>query len=118
MIHPVAALVGALAGAILGSFLATLILRWPQGRGVMRGRSACDSCGRTLGPRDLVPMLSALASRGQCRSCGARIDPLHGRVEAGCAIVGASARVRRDRSRADAERAQGVTAGQPRSTTV
>lgn len=91
MIHPVAALVGALAGAILGSFLATLILRWPQGRGVMRGRSACDSCGRTLGPRDLVPMLSALASRGRCRSCGARIDPLHGRVEAGCAIVGALA---------------------------
>ncbi|MFC3441724.1 prepilin peptidase [Sphingobium rhizovicinum] len=91
MIQPVAALIGALAGAILGSFLATLILRWPQGRGVMRGRSACDGCGRTLGARDLIPMLSALMSRGRCRTCGGLIDPLHGRVEAGCAIIGALA---------------------------
>ncbi|MEC9018475.1 MAG: prepilin peptidase, partial [Pseudomonadota bacterium] len=64
MMSPLAALLGALAGAILGSFLATVIIRWPQGRGVMRGRSACDSCGRTLGPRDLFPLVSALLSRG------------------------------------------------------
>ncbi|MCI4589522.1 A24 family peptidase [Sphingobium sp. BYY-5] len=88
MIQPVAALIGALAGAILGSFLATLILRWPQGRSVMRGRSACDGCGRTLTARDLVPLLSALLSRGRCRTCGAGIDPIHGRVEAGCAFIG------------------------------
>nr|WP_278254206.1 A24 family peptidase [Sphingobium sp. BYY-5] len=81
-------MIGALAGAILGSFLATLILRWPQGRSVMRGRSACDGCGRTLTARDLVPLLSALLSRGRCRTCGAGIDPIHGRVEAGCAFIG------------------------------
>jgi leader peptidase (prepilin peptidase)/N-methyltransferase len=91
VIQPAGVLIGALAGAILGSFLATLILRWPQGRSVMRGRSACDGCGRTLTARDLVPMASALLSGGQCRTCGARIDPLHGRVEAGCAIIGALA---------------------------
>jgi leader peptidase (prepilin peptidase)/N-methyltransferase len=91
VIQPIPALIGALAGAILGSFLATLILRWPQGRSVMRGRSACDSCGRTLTARDLIPMLSALLSKGRCRTCGAAIDPLHGRVEAGCAIIGALA---------------------------
>jgi len=91
VIDPWAALFGAVAGAIAGSFLATLILRWPQGRGVMRGRSACDGCGRVLGAIDLVPMLSALVQRGRCRSCGAAIDPLHGRVEAGCAIIGALA---------------------------
>ncbi|AOF97157.1 prepilin peptidase [Sphingobium sp. RAC03] len=91
MIEPVAALIGGLAGAILGSFLATLILRWPQGRSVMRGRSACDGCGRTLGARDLIPLFSAMMQRGRCRSCGAAIDPLHGRVEAGCAVIGALA---------------------------
>jgi leader peptidase (prepilin peptidase)/N-methyltransferase len=91
VIQPIAALIGAMAGAILGSFLATLILRWPQGRSVMRGRSACDGCGRTLSARDLVPLFSALVQRGRCRSCGARIDPLHGRVEAACAIIGALA---------------------------
>jgi leader peptidase (prepilin peptidase)/N-methyltransferase len=36
-------------------------------------------------------MLSAVASGGRCRTCGAEIDPLHGRVEAGCAIIGALA---------------------------
>lgn len=91
MIEPVAALIGGLVGAILGSFLATLILRWPQGRSVMRGRSACDGCGRTLGAQDLIPLFSAMIQRGRCRSCGAAIDPLHGRVEAGCAVIGALA---------------------------
>lgn len=85
------ALIGAVAGAILGSFLATLILRWPQGRSMARGRSACDGCGRVLSARDLIPLLSALVQRGRCRSCGAAIDPLHGRVEAGCALIGALA---------------------------
>lgn len=91
MIQPVMALVGGVAGAIIGSFLATLILRWPQGRGVARGRSACDGCGRVLGVRDLVPLLSALVQRGRCRTCGTAIDPLHGQVEAGCALIGALA---------------------------
>ncbi|MDI1295076.1 MAG: prepilin peptidase, partial [bacterium] len=88
MIHGWMALLGGMAGAIAGSFFATLILRWPQGRGLVRGRSACDGCGRVLGVIDLVPMLSALIQRGRCRTCGARIDPLHGRIEAGCAIIG------------------------------
>lgn len=91
MIQPIAALTGALAGAILGSFLATLILRWPEGRSVMRGRSTCDGCGRTLTARDLVPLFSAMAQRGRCRTCGGRIDPFHGRVEAACAVIGALA---------------------------
>ncbi|HKY80522.1 MAG TPA: A24 family peptidase [Sphingobium sp.] len=91
MIDPLSAMLGAVAGAIAGSFLATLVLRWPEGRGIMRGRSACDGCGRVLGAVDLIPMLSALVQRGRCRTCGAGIDPLHGRVEAGCAIIGALA---------------------------
>lgn len=91
MIAPLAALSGGVAGAIAGSFLATLILRWPDGRSIVRGRSACDGCGRVLGPADLAPLLSAAIYRGRCRSCGAAIDPLHVWVEAGCAIIGAIA---------------------------
>ncbi len=91
MIDPLAALIGAVLGAIAGSFLATIILRWPKGEGVARGRSRCDGCGRALTVRDLVPLLSALAQKGRCRSCGAAIDPLHGRVEAACAVIGALA---------------------------
>src|SRR3546814_4832372 len=76
----VIALAGAVAGAIIGSFLATLIFRWPQGRSVVHGRSACDGCGLTLGGRELVPLFSALAQRGRCRDCGAALDPLPWRM--------------------------------------
>lgn len=91
MIDPLAAVLGGVAGAIAGSFLATLILRWPEARSVMRGRSACEGCGRVLSAADLVPILSAIVQRGRCRTCGARIDPLHLAVEVGCAIIGALA---------------------------
>ncbi|EQB33044.1 prepilin peptidase [Sphingobium ummariense] len=91
MIDPLAAAAGGIAGAIAGSFLATLILRWPQGRGIARGRSACDGCGRTLRSTELVPLLSWLVQRGRCRACGARIDLLHPLVEMGCALIGGAA---------------------------
>lgn len=91
MIAILPALAGAVMGAIAGSFLSTIILRWPQGRGVMRGRSACDACERTLGMVDLVPIVSAIAFRGRCRTCGAAIDPVHRRMEWACALVGALA---------------------------
>lgn len=78
-------------GLIVGSFLATLVIRWPQGRSVARGRSACDACEKKLRWWELVPLLSALASRGRCRECGARIDQRHVLIEAACGLVGAVA---------------------------
>lgn len=81
-----------LIGLLLGSFIATLVLRWPAGRSVL-GRSQCDGCGRSLGAADLVPLLSALLSRGRCRTCGAPIAPFHWRVELGAALTGVAALV-------------------------
>ncbi len=80
---------GAILGLIFGSFFAALITRWPEGKSVLRGRSACDGCGRALRASELVPLLSALALRGRCKTCGAGIDPLHWRMELGCAFIGA-----------------------------
>ncbi|MCY7398241.1 MAG: A24 family peptidase, partial [Sphingomonas bacterium] len=71
--------------------LATLILRWPAGEQVTRGRSRCDGCARTLAPIELVPLLSRWMLGGKCRSCGAVIDLLHARVELVAALVGAIA---------------------------
>jgi len=34
---------GAALGLVAGSFLAAAAIRWPDGRSVVRGRSACDS---------------------------------------------------------------------------
>ncbi|MDQ2893321.1 MAG: prepilin peptidase [Pseudomonadota bacterium] len=81
----------ALLGAIVGSFLAALVVRWPQGRSVMRGRSRCDACDCTLEPRDLVPLLSAAVLRGRCRTCGARIDPRHWQIELAALGIGMAA---------------------------
>lgn len=83
--------IGAGLGLIAGSFLATLVLRWPQGRGIATGRSACDHCARPLGVTELVPLLSFLASRGRCRTCGGAIDRRHPLIEAGMAAIGALA---------------------------
>lgn len=89
MIWPiVGAGLGFLLGAIIGSFLATLILRWPAERSV-GGRSSCDHCHHQLGPADLIPLLSALATGGRCRSCGHPIEPTHWQVELAAALVGA-----------------------------
>lgn len=81
-------LIGGGLGAIIGSFLGAIVLRWPRDESVVKGRSRCDSCGRTLGLLDLIPLVSALLQRGRCRRCGARIDPAHAIMEWGCALIG------------------------------
>ncbi len=78
-------------GAVIGSFLAAVLVRWPEGRSVARGRSSCDSCRRTLRARDLVPILSWFLSKGRCRYCGEEIDRRHLAVEAGAALIGLTA---------------------------
>lgn len=80
---------GALLGLIIGSYLATLALRWPSGEAASNGRSRCDGCGKTLGWPDLIPLLSYLARRGRCGSCGTRIDPVHPITELAAALIGA-----------------------------
>ena len=58
-------------------FIAALVAdRWPQGRGIVAGRSRCDARGRTLAARDLAPLLPFLSLRGRARRCGAPI-PRH-----------------------------------------
>lgn len=68
-------------GAVIGSFLATLVIRWPQDRSVLKGRSHCDGCDVVLAPRDLIPLFSAALARGRCRHCAAPIDPVHWQIE-------------------------------------
>lgn len=66
-----------LLGAVFGSFIATVAIRWPEGRSAGKGRSECDVCTKTLRAHELVPILSYFAQRGKCRACGARIGPSH-----------------------------------------
>ncbi|MBS0504140.1 MAG: prepilin peptidase [Proteobacteria bacterium] len=84
-------LFGFVLGAIAGSFLSTAAIRWPKGGQMMRGRSACDSCGRVLGVIDLIPIAGFLIRRGRCATCGAAIDRRHLWIEIAAALIGAVA---------------------------
>ena len=80
-----------LLGVILGSFVATLVVRWPAGRSVVHGRSACDGCGRTLRAAEMVPLLGFAWMRGRCATCGGTIDRAHPAIEALALAIGVAA---------------------------
>ena len=60
-------------GASIFSFLGVVIWRLPRGESVVKGRSHCPACARTLSAAELVPCLSFLVQGGRCRGCGAKI---------------------------------------------
>lgn len=80
-----------LVAPFVGSALGTLVQRLPRGRPIALVRSACESCGRALGPLDLVPIASYVALGGKCRSCRSRIAPFHLWIELAALGVAASA---------------------------
>ncbi len=69
-----------LFGLIIGSFLNVFILRARVF--TLSGRSACMSCGETLKPYDMIPVLSWIMLRGRCRNCGSAISWQYPIVEA------------------------------------
>lgn len=68
-------------GLCLGSFLNVVIHRLPRGESIVRPRSHCPRCARTISARDNVPVVSYLLLRGRCRHCRAPISPRYVAVE-------------------------------------
>ena len=58
-----------LLGSVMGSFLDCLADRLVDGQSPLNGRSHCNACGHVLLPRDLIPIISFLVSKGRCRYC-------------------------------------------------
>jgi leader peptidase (prepilin peptidase) / N-methyltransferase len=86
-----------LLAPFVGSFLGVLVRRLPQRRPVVWTRSECESCGRSLGLREMVPIASYLALRGRCPTCRAPIARFHIVIElAALGVAGWAASVESD----------------------
>ena len=82
----------ALLGACMGSFLNCMAWRVVHGESVLRGRSHCDACGHMLGARDLVPIVSYLASGGRPLLWGQALPASrYGRGDLGSSVRDAAA---------------------------
>lgn len=80
------ALLAFVIGLSVGSFLNVVILRTNAGSS-FGGRSRCLSCQAQIAPKDLIPVLSFIALRGKCRSCGERISWQYPLVEFGTGLL-------------------------------
>ena len=76
-----------LLGLIMGSFINCWAWRSIHGESVLAGRSHCTTCNHVLGVRDLVPVVSWLASGRKCRYCGQPISARYPATELVCAVV-------------------------------
>jgi leader peptidase (prepilin peptidase)/N-methyltransferase len=79
--EPLLAAAGLAPGLAVGSFLNVVAARVPDGRSVVRPRSACGHCGETIASYDNIPVVSYAVLRGKCRKCGARIGLIYPAVE-------------------------------------
>ncbi|MFY9854757.1 MAG: prepilin peptidase [Terracidiphilus sp.] len=69
MIRILGTIFAGLFGLAFGSFLNVCLSRWPAGESVVKPRSHCRQCNRTLTWWENVPLVSWLALRGRCRTC-------------------------------------------------
>lgn len=70
-----------LCGLAVGSFLNVLADRFSRNESVIKGRSYCESCKKTLGIKDLVPVFSFLYLGGKCRYCKTKLSWYYPLVE-------------------------------------
>jgi leader peptidase (prepilin peptidase)/N-methyltransferase len=81
------AMLFAIAGLVAGSFLNVCIHRIPLRESVVWPVSHCTVCQRQLAWFENIPIVSWLALRRRCRTCGAAISAMYPLVELATAVL-------------------------------
>src|SRR3989344_1771030 len=82
-------------GLAIGSFLNVVSMRYADGspqkgelsRSMLRGRSHCPYCEKTLSWYELIPVVSFIIQKGNCRSCGHKLSLQYPIVELATGII-------------------------------
>ena len=74
-------------GTAFGSFALAMVDRMKANKDWVKGRSECDKCKHRLGPKDLVPLLSWLSTRGRCRYCKVKLSVAYPLTEILCGLA-------------------------------
>ncbi len=77
----------ALASPLIGSGIAAGAARFANGAGWDFTPSSCPACGRRLGWRELIPLVSWVAQGGKCRGCSAPISQSYPLIELAAVVV-------------------------------
>ncbi|MDV2581860.1 prepilin peptidase [Alkalibacillus haloalkaliphilus] len=64
-------------GLVLGSFYNVVGLRVADKQSIVTPRSHCPACSKTLKWYELLPVLSFIIQKGQCRHCGNKVSPIY-----------------------------------------
>ena len=70
-----------LLGLLWGSFANVCIVRLPENKGVISGRSCCPKCKKKIIWYDNIPVISYMLLRGKCRDCNKKIGSQYFLVE-------------------------------------
>jgi leader peptidase (prepilin peptidase)/N-methyltransferase len=92
-LRPYWVIVAGVLGGLLGSFLNVCILRWgaePK-QSVVRPRSRCPRCGKSLAWYENIPVISWIALRARCSGCGLPISMQYPLIELATAAIWAYA---------------------------
>ncbi|SDO70756.1 leader peptidase (prepilin peptidase) / N-methyltransferase [Streptococcus equinus] len=73
-------------GASLASFIGLVVDRFPE-ESILFPASHCETCGKKLEVRDLIPVFSQIINRSRCHFCKAKIPLWYGLFEFVCGLA-------------------------------
>lgn len=87
LLRPFFALASFVLGGLIGSFLNVCVYRIPRGLSVVKPRSVCPKCGKSIAWYDNVPIFSWLLLQAKCRNCDEPISWQYPLVEGITAVL-------------------------------